>query len=113
MKKLLELLVTIWTLFFLIYFLLYMFYFDNLCTNIKQNNNWDYLQTISQIWECKATLVCWINNVETNKQNNITQWSCDKKINNSLELDFYMNYFSELYFNFVNDYFTNDTNEDS
>jgi len=113
MKKLLELFIVVWTIAFLLYFMLYMFYFDNMCKSFNKANNWDYMQIISQIWKCKSALVCWVNNVETNKQNIIIDWSCDKKINNSVELEFYMNYFSELYFNFVNKYSTNDTNENS
>ena len=102
MKKLLELSIVVWSLFFLIYFLLYMFYFDSMCNWFKKEINWDYTEIIWQIWTCKSSLVCWINDIVTNKQNIIIDWNCDKKINNSLEMDFYFNYFSEKYYYFIN-----------
>ena len=110
MKKFLELFIVVWTLTFLIYFLLYMFYFDNMCNSIKQDAKWDYIFTIKKIWSCKSSIVCWINKIETNKQNIIVDWSCDKKINSSLEFNTYMNYFTEFYSNILNKINKNDNN---
>ena len=85
-----------------------MFYFDGMCENFKTPYIWDDRQTISQIWTCKWALVCSINDIETNKQNIIIDWKCNKKINDSLELETYIIYFNELYFNLLNKFASDD-----
>lgn len=110
MKKFLELSIVIWLLSFLIYFLLYMFYFENMCNNIKKDPKWDYLISISYIWKCKWSLVCEVSWIKTNKQNIITDWQCDKKVNNSLEFNYYMNKISDLYNNTLDKFNKNDKN---
>ena len=108
MKKFLELFIVVWSIFFLIYFLSYMFYFDDMCKNFKKPNILDDRQTINQIWACKSSLVCSVDDIETNKQNIIIDWSCNKKINESLESETYITYLSDRYFSLLNKFSSND-----
>lgn len=108
MKKILELFIVIWSIFFLIYFLSYMFYFDDMCKKFKKSYILNDRQTISQIWACKSSLVCRVNDIKTNKQNIIIDWKCDKKINNSLEIEAYITYLSNIYFSLLNKFTSDD-----
>jgi len=96
MKKLLELSIVIWTLVLLLYFILYFFYFDTMCNGFSKNIKINQYEIISNIWTCKSSFVCQINNIETNNKNIITNWECNKKINNYLHFEYYLNYITNL-----------------
>lgn len=108
MKKLLELSIVTWLLIFFIYFILYIFYFNNICNNIKKDNKDNFILTIAQISTCKSSLVCDVSDIKINNQNIITDWKCNKKINNFLEINNYFNYSSQLYFKVLNKFTKND-----
>ncbi len=102
MKKIYELFIVITVFFILVYFLLYTFLFDSMCTNFRNSSTVDSKQIILEISNCKDSLVCEMNDIQVDDKNNIIGWTCNKKVNKYFEFDFYKNFISSLYNNILN-----------
>lgn len=102
MKRIYELSVVVTIFFIVIYFLLYTFLFDSMCIGFRNTSTVDSKQIISEISNCKDSLVCEMNDIEVDEKNNITTWSCNKKVNKYFEFDFYKDSIRNIYNNILN-----------
>ena len=98
--------------FWLVYFIIYTFFLDDICNNFSNNNtkktnpnnvsntitnyyskksNLNKEEVFKKISSCTDSFVCIIDSIEREKNTNITDWKCIKKEVEKFEYNYYIN----------------------
>lgn len=92
-----EIAIVIAVLAFISFFMLYKWYFNGYCSLMSGKNETNYLESITTIAECRDSFVCEYKNPEINNKNEVVSWTCEKKIFERLEWDFYKREFNNIF----------------
>jgi hypothetical protein len=96
MKEFIKILLLIIVTYNIIYLLLYVFYFDDLCNRFSWVNETNSSESLIKLAKCKDNRVCYTDNIHVNNFNNISDWSCLKKETYVFWYDFYLNLYNNL-----------------
>jgi len=84
-------------LFIIIFFILYRYYFDNLCKKYTWVQNISKIETLKKMWSCTDSYVCYNSNIEYDDlRRNVVNWQCNKKKVNYFEWYYYSNRYNNF-----------------
>lgn len=78
-KRYFEIFLVIFIWFLIIHSIFYINYFDWICDKYSWKDEQNYKVAISKLSTCKDSIICEAYNIETNNNNEINNWSCNKK----------------------------------
>ena len=78
-KKYFEIFLIIFTVIIIAHSILYIYYFDSLCDKYSWKEEQNYKVAIGKLSACKDSFICEATGIETNKKNEVNNWSCNKK----------------------------------
>ncbi len=96
MKRYFEIFIVTFVIFIIVYSLLYMYAFNSVCNRYAWINENNPIMVIGKLASCKDSVICRAENIETNKRNEIVNWSCTKKDSPIYSSELYINIYNHL-----------------
>lgn len=96
LKRYFEIFIVLWVLYYLIYMFIYASVLDWYCSEYSQEVQDTKKMNLFILWDCRSNYFCEIKDKKYLLWK-LSSYSCDKKIINRYDYDFYLNKYEEFF----------------